>query len=131
MKEETRFSHDTDPYTDLFSERQKVEKVISVQYTHPILDYVIEQGVQIHCDAPDEVDAYNNPLYGCIHNWFIPFSIWEEFLYICQHMTQEERDELCSMRLDKIECDKKEFIKDEIVRLQELSQSLDQTDCCT
>ncbi len=131
MEEETLFAHDSDPYTDLFLEGHTVEKIISVRYTHPILDYIIEQGVHIYCDAPDEVDAYNNPLYGCIHNWFIPFSIWEEFQYVCQHMTQKERGELCAMRLDKIECDKKEFIKDEIVRLRQLSQSVDQTGCCT
>ena len=127
MKEATHFSHDSDPYSDLFSKRHKVEIFISVQYTHPVLDFIIEQGVQLHCDAPDEVDATNNPLYSCIHNWFIPFDIWTEFQHVCSHMTQKERDELCSIRLNNIEYDKKEFVKGEIVRRRQWCQSVDQT----
>tara|TARA_A100001015_G_scaffold237898_1_gene270616 strand:- start:4796 stop:5179 length:384 start_codon:yes stop_codon:yes gene_type:complete len=125
------FSHDCDPTRDLFSEREKVEKFVSVRYTHPVLDYIFESNSYIHCDAPDEVDAYNNPLYASIYNWFIPSSMWKEFQCVCRHMTRNERDELSYERLKNIEDEKKEFIKSELLRFRQLGESVDQTGRCT
>ena len=82
---------------------------VAVSYSHPVIDYCIENNVLITCDVNHEVDVFNNPFYASLHQWVLPTTIWNNFQQI--HLDKVKKKELVDKRRSNIAYEKRRYIK--------------------
>jgi hypothetical protein len=104
-------------YKDFFSVCEPSSHV-AVSYSHPVIDYCIENNVLMICDANHDVDVFNNPFYASLHKWFLPTNIWNRFQQI--HSDKVEKNELINKRRANIAYEEKRYIKKYANRVNKL-----------
>ena len=93
-----------DVVADVFS--QDIPKVaVTVDYEHPVLDYVSDYW----CGAPPDERVYENPYNAENYQWEVFTRCWNRFQNMCKDKTQEELQSMRDTREENIRREKKEY----------------------
>tara|TARA_B100001989_G_scaffold252838_1_gene236498 strand:+ start:2813 stop:3223 length:411 start_codon:yes stop_codon:yes gene_type:complete len=105
-------------YQDFFSICEP-SSYVAVSYSHPVIDYCIENEVLMACDANHEVGAFDNPFYASLHNWFVPTDIWNKFQQLVAIPADKpKKNELIDRRRNNITYEKRRYIRKHAKRVK-------------
>ena len=107
-------------YKDFFSVCEP-SSYVAVSYSHPVIDYCIENEVLMACDANHEVGAFDNPFYASLHKWFVPTDVWNKFQQsVAIHSNTTKKIEMIEKRRENITYEKRRYIRKYGKRLQKM-----------